>query len=301
MPDGNGIQSVPSLSVRPQVTIGGRGVRRSESPSAGLAGDVYSGGHEAWRNRATTATGQVACRCGNCPACSVQEYASQGKRLSGEYSKESADPATVDKPGMTGQEQGKAMASGPKGVDGEELSQQELAELADLKKIDRAVRAHEQAHVAAAGGLVQRGVSLSYQKGPDGQRYAVAGEVSIDTSKEADPADTVAKMRTVRAAALAPADPSPQDRKVAAAATVTMNSAMHELTMQELSPQDSKKAVGQAAEKLAGRSTEDASVNNGTPSASPKNGTDTAASPARVSQRYMASATTLPKRLIGTA
>ncbi|MDV7392559.1 putative metalloprotease CJM1_0395 family protein, partial [Arthrospira platensis SPKY1] len=63
-----------------------------------------------------------------------------------------------------------------------ELSESELRELQQLQQRDREVRAHEMAHVAAGAGLVTRGASYTYQTGPDGQRYAIGGEVSIDTS-----------------------------------------------------------------------------------------------------------------------
>jgi hypothetical protein len=92
------------------------------------------------------------------------------------------------------------------------------AEIRKLKEIDGKVRAHEAAHLAAAGGLAQ-GTSYGYKKGPDGKLYAVSGEVKIDTSPVLDnPKATATKMGRVRAAALAPADPSPQDMKVAAEA-----------------------------------------------------------------------------------
>ena len=55
--------------------------------------------------------------------------------------------------------------------------------------------------------------------GPDGNRYAIGGEVSIDVAPvDGDPEATIAKMEIVKAAALAPAEPSAQDRKVAAIA-----------------------------------------------------------------------------------
>lgn len=44
------------------------------------------------------------------------------------------------------------------------------------------MRAHEQAHKTAAGGLAQGGATFEYQTGPDGKQYAVSGEVKIDTS-----------------------------------------------------------------------------------------------------------------------
>lgn len=99
-----------------------------------------------------------------------------------------------------------------------ELSDEDLRRLDRMKADDRAVRAHEAAHMAAGGSLITSGASFKYETGPDGQRYAVAGDVGIDTSKGRTPEDTLARAQQIRAAALAPADPSGQDRAVAAAA-----------------------------------------------------------------------------------
>lgn len=105
------------------------------------------------------------------------------------------------------------------GVASGELDADQAAQVAKLKQIDRQVRQHEMAHVAAGAGVVTSGASFTYEKGPDGQNYAVAGEVGIDTSPGRTPEETIARARRIRSAALAPADPSPQDRSVAAAAT----------------------------------------------------------------------------------
>jgi hypothetical protein len=100
-----------------------------------------------------------------------------------------------------------------------ELTPEQLRDLQQLQDRDREVRAHEAAHMAAAAGLVRGGMSFSYQNGPDGRRYAVGGEVSIDSSPVADdPQATLEKARQIQAAALAPAEPSAQDRAVAALA-----------------------------------------------------------------------------------
>lgn len=94
----------------------------------------------------------------------------------------------------------------------------EAQQILELAGVDRRVRAHEAAH-SAAGGQYAGGPSYSYKQGPDGKRYAVAGEVPIDVSPvSGDPQASIQKARVVRSAALAPADPSPQDRQVAAAA-----------------------------------------------------------------------------------
>lgn len=91
--------------------------------------------------------------------------------------------------------------------------------VAQLKKRDQEVRAHEQAHVAAGGRYVKGGPSYSYTTGPDGQRYATGGEVSIDTSSGKTPEETIRKAQAIRASAMAPAQPSGQDLSVAAAAS----------------------------------------------------------------------------------
>ena len=91
--------------------------------------------------------------------------------------------------------------------------------IAELAARDREVRAHEQAHVAAGGELITSGPSYTYQTGPDRRRYAVGGEVGIDTSPvRGDPEATLDKAARIVAAALAPAQPSPQDYRVAAQA-----------------------------------------------------------------------------------
>jgi hypothetical protein len=99
-----------------------------------------------------------------------------------------------------------------------QLTEEEQKQVAELKKRDTEVRAHEAAHMAAGAGIVRGGASFSYQTGPDGKDYAVGGEVSIDTGEGKTPQETIAKMERVRAAALAPANPSGQDLRVAAEA-----------------------------------------------------------------------------------
>lgn len=102
----------------------------------------------------------------------------------------------------------------------EELSESEEKRVQELKKIDREVRTHEQAHLAAAGGLARGGATFIYTKGPDGKRYATGGEVNIEISPvEGNPKETIRRMQQVRKAALAPANPSSQDRSVAAQAS----------------------------------------------------------------------------------
>ncbi len=112
----------------------------------------------------------------------------------------------------------------------EQLTPDQLQALEKLKARDREVRAHEQAHLSAAGGLATGGASFTYQSGPDGNRYAIGGEVNIDTSSTpGDPEATIRKAETIRRAALAPAEPSGQDRQVAAATASMIAKAQIEL------------------------------------------------------------------------
>jgi hypothetical protein len=105
-------------------------------------------------------------------------------------------------------------------------------EVRGLSERDREVRMHEQAH-AAVGGQYAGVPSYEYQSGPDGKRYAVGGEVLMDVAAENTPADTIRKMQQVKAAALAPVEPSAQDYKVAADATQKEKSARSELSKEQ--------------------------------------------------------------------
>jgi hypothetical protein len=115
----------------------------------------------------------------------------------------------------------------------QELSPEDKRVQQQLQSRDREVRAHEAAHLAAGAGLIRSGMSFTYQLGPDARRYAVGGEVSIDTSPVAnDPEATLLKAQQIQAAALAPANPSAQDRAVASSAAQMALEAQVELAAQ---------------------------------------------------------------------
>jgi hypothetical protein len=115
----------------------------------------------------------------------------------------------------------------------QELPKEQQQAIKELAARDREVKAHEAAHKAAGGGLTGP-ASFSYTSGPDGKRYATGGEVSIDTSKvPGDPQATLIKANRIRTAALAPAEPSGQDRKVAAQASQMAADARAEMAQQQ--------------------------------------------------------------------
>ncbi len=113
------------------------------------------------------------------------------------------------------------------------LSDEETKKVSELAARDREVRAHEQAH-AAVGGIHAGAPTYTFEQGPNGKKYAVGGEVSISTSPVAGDAEaTIRKADQVKRAALAPAQPSAQDRAVAAQATQMKIDAQIELREQK--------------------------------------------------------------------
>lgn len=173
--------------------------------------------------------------CEHCLAGARHEFSADGDEVvvSAGAGPEAADRAQADGTQDKNAEEATRPrgAGGARGSDGEELSEEDLQLVRELSARDREVRAHEQAHLAAAGPYATGGPSFTYQTGPDGQRYAVGGEVGIDTSPVAgDPQATLNKARTIMAAAGAPVEPSSQDRAVAAAAAAMAAQAQAELT-----------------------------------------------------------------------
>lgn len=125
------------------------------------------------------------------------------------------------------------------------LSIQDLAQLRTLKRRDMEVRSHEQAHLSAAGKYAKGGASFVYQKGPDGGKYAIGGEVSIDISSESSPEETISKMQTIKRAALAPLNPSPADRGIAAQAASKEASARQQLIREQHESLEAAAAVAE--------------------------------------------------------
>ncbi|MFN3579435.1 MAG: putative metalloprotease CJM1_0395 family protein [Pseudomonas sp.] len=128
-----------------------------------------------------------------------------------------------------------------------ELLRVTQAEIRELASRDREVRAHEQAHLAV-GGQYAGPVRYDYAKGPDGRMYAVGGSVSIDTAPiPGDPAATLQKLQQVQRAALAPAQPSAQDLKVAAQAAQSIAQARAELATEALDGDEGEASVATSA------------------------------------------------------
>lgn len=100
-----------------------------------------------------------------------------------------------------------------------------------LAAIDGEVRAHEAAHLAAAGTAAGGGASFDYVIGPDGERYAVGGSVRVVAQPVyGDPEATIRKAQALIRAAYAVSLPSAADMRVAAEAYQMEMDAKRELT-----------------------------------------------------------------------
>jgi hypothetical protein len=188
---------------------------------------------------AASVTRQPACDCGNCAEC-----AGATLELSPAASEALSDRS--------------AAPAGPTA----DLTAEQQREVEQLKERDREVRQHEQAHLAAAGPYAQGAPQYEFQRGPDGRSYAVGGEVSIDTSAVAgDPEATIRKMQQLQAAANAPAEPSGQDRQVAAKAAQQLQAARAELAEQRQAPNSKDAASIGGGEKPFGEPAPSAAAN----------------------------------------
>lgn len=141
---------------------------------------------------------------------------------------ESAEAETEDGEGpAVAPDENKTNSSGEE-VDENGLTEAERRQVEQLKQRDREVKEHERAHSAAGGGIAGQ-PNYKYATGPDGKQYAVAGEVRINTTAvRGNPEATIRKMEQVKRAALAPREPSGQDRRVAASADAAISAARRE-------------------------------------------------------------------------
>ncbi len=121
---------------------------------------------------------------------------------------------------------------------------EERAKVEALERRDREVRAHEAAHVAASAGHAGT-PRYEYEVGPDGKRYAVDGQVSVDVAPvRGDPEATVRKMEQIQRAALAAADPSAADRQIVAQAAQVAQRARAELAAEKYEASDVEAKAG---------------------------------------------------------
>jgi hypothetical protein len=146
-------------------------------------------------------------------------------RVSGGVKRESIKPAEPKGNGGSAEAETEEESTPPAAG---KLQDSEQAVVQELKQIEQEVIAHEAAH-QASGGRFAGAVSYSYTQGPDGKRYITGGEVPIHVPASDDPEQTLRDMEQVQRAALAPGNPSAQDRSVAAAAAAMAAQARQQL------------------------------------------------------------------------
>lgn len=137
-----------------------------------------------------------------------------------------------------------------------ELSQAQQREIDRLKETDRLVREHADAHLVAGQGVVLSGPRYSYTYGPDGRQYASGGDVTFDTSREQKPEANIDKGQRLQTAALAPAQPTPEDFQVAAVGKDLETSGRQDLASrqaEEARQQQTKAAEGRREEAVKPR------------------------------------------------
>ena len=199
--------------------------------------------------------------------------------LSGRSSEtEASQPRATEQNGTKKQPKpGEKTTADGKSIDDPQVQQQ----ISRLKQTEEKVKAHEAAHKAVGGNLASS-ASYSYTQGPDGRSYITGGEVQIDMSSGRTPEETISRMQQVIRAALAPADPSGQDRAVAAQASSQMAEAQQQ-KLQSESPTakpDPTQPVEPAQEAAAEAADPTAAKDDKTAPNAP-NGTDT-----RIQQAY---------------
>jgi len=163
---------------------------------------------------------------------------------------------TVSVRAVEGNEEGRKTEDDKKPERGE-LTDEQKKQVKELQARDREVRTHEAAHKAAAAGLRATGPNYTYQSGPDGKRYAVGGEVNIDTSPGSTPEETVRKAEQIIRAARAPAEPSGQDLAVAAQAAAMAAQARGELAAETEGDAESPERAATSADRANAGPTDD--------------------------------------------
>ena len=248
------------LSNTPATILRGNGVAAERDPGSG---ENTSGRDQASARSSQASAQAIATRSGNTPILTAQavialqeadgsaDAPGRSRQAPASNNSESEDAETGSSanaaPAGEGTDAvaeaaGQAQDEGAKDEDpdGDGLDKAEEKQVDKLKQRDQEVRAHEQAH-ARVGGAHSGAPSYTFQQGPDGKRYAIGGEVQIDTSKERTPEATIRKMQIVIRAATAPADPSSQDLKVAQQARAQISEAQAEVRQkktEELSGDD---------------------------------------------------------------
>ncbi len=106
------------------------------------------------------------------------------------------------------------------------------SQIMSLQNAEDKVIAHENAH-KSVGGEFAGAASYGYTTGPDGKRYISSGEVNISVPATGEPEALIRALERVKQAAMAPAEPSPQDQRVAASAAAKIGNLRADIAKQK--------------------------------------------------------------------
>lgn len=180
---------------------------------------------------------------------------SAGEPLSGKQDNAATDNAgqkgSVDQKDSTDQNDIGQKDTGQKDTSqkdsaGQSLSTDEKQAIEELDTRDEEVRQHERDH-QVTGGRYAQAPTFELSRGPDGKSYATGGEVRIDLSRESTPQATIQKMQQIERAALAPQEPSTQDRRVAARAAQIADEARADELRQQQTPSAEQQRLSEKA------------------------------------------------------
>lgn len=182
------------------------GMSSAYSVYSGQINSVYSTPATSIKNKQDSSDGELSTSSSNDEINDEAIISDEAMNL---YNKDKAQETTT----LPGEK--KSQSDNVPGALNKELTPEQQQQVEKLKEADAEVKAHEQAHIAAAAGLRTSSPSYQYETGPDGKKYAVSGEVSVSFSQTGDPQKDMIMAEALKSAALAPANPSGQDMAVA--------------------------------------------------------------------------------------
>jgi hypothetical protein len=136
---------------------------------------------------------------------------------------------------ITNHEESEVLASEPKS--GEvSLSEEEKERLEELRRRQNRIKRRHRTQAQVASKYTEGGPQYIYKRGPDGEMYAVKGEVEYDTTREDSPEQTIEKMKAIKKAVRATPEPTLEDKRVANEASQKLEEAKRKLRQQQGGP-----------------------------------------------------------------
>lgn len=139
-----------------------------------------------------------------------------------------------------------------------DLSLMDKSKLDRLKSSDQEIRIHENTHLQTSLTFVRSAPEYTYERGPDGKYYVVAGEVDVDSTPPWTPEQALSKATAIQLSAMATKSTSLGDASSAMLSTAYVRQAREVImgrTMPKMAggmPSDSSQPVTQAYQEQMG-------------------------------------------------